>query len=236
MSSLNKGTKIGKRRETERIVKEESAEKDQKNRYILNSLPLRFKNQNMQESEKYLIAPYYQLRAEIDALSESLEKEHHQHLNCKKGCDLCCMAISVFPVEYYAIKAELDLKPLAELPVPKDQNDCRFLVNHNCAIYPSRPVICRTHGLPLLYMSLDSDEYELSLCELNFTDFDLSDFDEDNTYPMDRINSKLYQLNKNFVAGFEEAKYSETDRIPLAELTSIGFSQNIEDLYKSPNL
>jgi hypothetical protein len=35
---------------------------------------------------------------------------------------------------------------------------------------------------------------------------------------MDRINSQLYQINKNFVAGFENGKYSETDRIPLADL------------------
>lgn len=174
----------------------------------------------MNQSDKALYVPYYQLRKEIDVLCESLEKVHHQHLNCKKGCDLCCMAISVFPVEFYAIKAELDLKSISGLPVPQNDVDCRYLVDHSCAIYPSRPVICRTHGLPLLYMSLDGDEYELSCCELNFTDFDMDDFDEDNTYPMDRINSQLYLINKNFVAGFEGGKYSETDRIPLAELLS----------------
>ena len=56
----------------------------------------------------------------------------------------------------------------------------------------------------LLYMSLDGDDYELSCCELNFTDFDLADFDQENTHPMDRINSKLYQINKSFVAGFRQ--------------------------------
>lgn len=177
----------------------------------------------MNQSDKASFAPYYQLRMEIDALSELLEKEHYQHLNCKKGCDLCCMAISVFPVEFYAIKAELDLKSMLELPVPQNDEDCRFLVDHSCAIYPSRPVICRTHGLPLLYMSLDSDKYELSCCELNFTDYDLDDFTPENTYPMDRINSQLYQINKNFVAAFEDGKYFETDRIPMAELIAAGF-------------
>ena len=176
----------------------------------------------MNESDKDTFAPYYQLRNEIDALSKSLEKVHHQHLNCKKGCDLCCMAISVFPVEFYAIKAEADLESLARLAVPQNDEDCRYLVDHSCVIYPSRPVICRTHGLPLLYVSLDVDDYELSCCELNFTDFDLADFDEENTYPMDRINSKLYQINKNFVASFENGRYSETDRIPMAELIVVG--------------
>ena len=177
----------------------------------------------MNESDKSTFAPYYKLRTEIDALSESLEKQHQKHLNCKKGCDLCCMAISVFPVEFYAIKAELDVKSISELAIPQNDEDCHFLVDHSCAIYSSRPVICRTHGLPLLYMSLDGDDYELSCCELNFTNFDFTAFDEDNTYPMDRINSQLYQINKNFVAGFENGKYSETDRIPLGNLIGTNF-------------
>jgi len=176
----------------------------------------------MNNPDKNTLAPYFQLRTEIDALSESLEKQHRQHLSCKKGCDLCCMAISVFPVEFYAIRTELNIKSLEVLPVLQNEEDCQFLVDHSCAIYPSRPVICRTHGLPLLYMGLESDEYELSCCELNFIRYDFDNFDEENTYPMDRINSRLYQINKNFVVGFEDGKYSETDRIPLAELISIG--------------
>jgi len=164
------------------------------------------------------ILPYYKLRKKIDSLCEMLEKVHDRHLNCKKGCDLCCMAISVFPVELYAIKAELDPGAISGLPIPKDQVQCRFLVDHSCTVYESRPVICRTHGLPLVYMGMESDEYELSLCELNFTEFDFLDFEEENTYPMDRINSQLYQINKNFVATFEDGKYSEQDRIPLADL------------------
>ncbi len=172
----------------------------------------------MNESDKSLITSYYQLRNRVDELCESLGKEHVKYLNCKKGCDLCCMAISVFPVEFYAIRAELDLKSNLEMHVSENEEDCRYLIDHTCAIYPSRPVICRTHGLPLLYMSLEGDDYELSCCELNFTDFDLADFDEQNTYPMDKINSQLYLINKNFVADFENGKYSETDRIPLADL------------------
>ncbi|MEI6141620.1 MAG: hypothetical protein WCP85_20275 [Mariniphaga sp.] len=172
----------------------------------------------MTKSEDTPFAKYYRLRKQIDKISKSLDKIHKQHLNCKMGCDLCCMAISVFPIEFYAIKEELDLSKLPDLPLPQNEIDCRYLVDHSCEIYPSRPVICRTHGLPLLYMSLDADEYELSCCELNFTDFDFEDFDEENTFPMDRINSQLYAMNKEFVATYEGGKYSETDRIPLAEL------------------
>jgi uncharacterized protein len=172
----------------------------------------------MSSSIKAPFQSYHTLTKDIDALSLSLEKTHAKHLNCKKGCDLCCMAISVFPIEYYAIKAELEKLKLPSLPIPKDNAQCRFLVDHSCSIYQSRPVICRTHGLPLVYMSMDTDEYELSLCELNFTNFDFEEFDEENTFPMDRINSRLYQLNKHFVSEFEGGKYTEQDRIPLSDL------------------
>ena len=172
----------------------------------------------MTKSEDSPFAKYDRLRKKIDKIGKSMEKVHGQHLTCKKGCDLCCMSISVFPIEFYAIKAELDHSNLQELPLPENDIDCRYLVDHNCAIYPSRPVICRTHGLPLLYMSFDADDYELSCCELNFTDFDFDDFNEENTFPMDRINSQLYAINKEFVATYEGGKYYETDRISLAEL------------------
>ncbi len=175
----------------------------------------------MHQPGKAPFAPYYQLINEIDNLCESLEEKHKQHMNCKKGCDLCCMAISVFPVEFYAIKGELDKQVTGDLPVPENVDDCRFLVGHSCTIYSSRPVICRTHGLPLLYRSLEDDEqFELSCCELNFTKFDLEDFNGENTYPMDRINSQLYMINKNFVADFEGGRFSEQERIPLSDLIS----------------
>ena len=172
----------------------------------------------MSSIAKKTIAPYYKLRKDVDLLCDTLEKEHVKHLNCKKGCDLCCMAISVFPVEFYAIKAEIKDGLRSALPGPQDEVQCRFLVDHCCTIYNSRPVICRTHGLPLLYMSIESDEFELSRCELNFIEYELENFTEENTYPMDLINSKLYQINKKFVAGFENGKYNEQDRIRLAEL------------------
>ena len=167
---------------------------------------------------KHPFSPYYKLRNDIDSMCKTLENIHDRHLNCKIGCDLCCMAISVFPVEFYAIEAELNQDSVRHLQAPKDDSQCRFLVSHRCTIYDSRPVICRTHGLPLLYMSLENDEYELSLCELNFTKFDFEDFDEENTFPMDQFNSRLYLINKKFIAGFENGRYNEQERIPLAEL------------------
>ena len=173
----------------------------------------------MSEKAENQISRYYKLRKEIDLLCDELGKIHNENLSCKNGCDLCCMAISVFPVEFYAIHKEMGEK-LKSLSLPKQKNveDCQFLKNHSCTIYPYRPIICRTHGLPLIYMNEEGSEWELSHCELNFTNFDVDDFDHENTYPQDTLNSKLFMINRDFVANFKEKEYSETDRIPLLVL------------------
>ena len=164
---------------------------------------------------------YFRLRENIDKRVQILEQEHKKHLRCKSGCDLCCMDYNIFPVEFYSILQKLKEQKFKLQPTPTGEDDsscCVFLKNHNCTIYQSRPIICRTHGLPLLYTNED-DEWELSTCELNFTRFDFSRFSEKNTFAQDVYNSKLFVLNQNFIAKFSDKDYNETDLIPLKSLT-----------------
>lgn len=167
--------------------------------------------------EKYF-EQYLSLRNEIDTLSENLEKKHTKHMKCKTGCDMCCMDYSVFPLEFHFILNQLKNEKAKPL-INKDAgiNDCIFLNNHKCTIYNVRPVICRTHGLPLIYMN-ESGDWELSACELNFTEFDMGEFTEKNTFPQDTFNSKLFVLNRKFITEFAEEKYEEMDLIPIKKL------------------
>lgn len=162
---------------------------------------------------------YRDLRGSIDKLSAKLEETHKLHIHCQKGCDLCCMDFSIFPVEFYAIRsemAEMNFIPDTGL-VDHNSPSCKFLQNHACTIYPFRPVICRTHGLPLLYTN-EEGEWELSACELNFTNFGFEGFNLKNTYPQDKFNSRLYLLNKEFIAEYQEIKYNEQELVPLSKL------------------
>lgn len=163
-------------------------------------------------------AQYLELRNEIDSFSESLTDKHSKHIKCKAGCDMCCMDYSVFPIEFHYILNQLNnnkVKP--EININALDEDCIFLNKHRCAIYEPRPIICRTHGLPLIYMNED-EEWELSACELNFTEFDMGKFTEENTYPQDKFNSKLFVLNKKFINEFKSKKYNEFDLIPIKKL------------------
>lgn len=163
-----------------------------------------------------LFEQYQIIVDQTDKLTRSLEKTHREHLQCRMGCAFCCMDYSVFPIEFYAI-----LENLQNIEVGLNENagaeDCIFLVNHACTIYGFRPMICRTHGLPLLYMN-DTGDWELSACELNFTDFE-EEFHSENTFPQDRFNSKLFMLNKEYIALNEFNHFTEFDLIPLRKLS-----------------
>lgn len=175
----------------------------------------------MKEKKKNRVNEYRALRKKVDTLSSSLSRQHATHLQCKRGCDLCCMDYSILPVEFYYILEELKTQRFKtenlQLNKKKDE-DCIFLKNHACTIYELRPLICRTHGLPLLYAN-DDGEWELSACELNFRDFNFEKFSEENTFPQDKFNSKLFLLNREFIAEFEgEEHFGEFELLPLKKL------------------
>jgi Fe-S-cluster containining protein len=155
---------------------------------------------------------------EIEQQTTILEKMHYEHMKCRKGCDLCCIDFSVFPVEFYFILNQLRKENVIPESAEIADNDvCLFLKDHSCTIYQHRPIMCRTHGLPLLYAN-ENGEWELSACELNFTEFDFDEFTDENTLPQDKYNSKLFLMNWKFITEFADTKYTETDLIPIKEL------------------
>ena len=163
---------------------------------------------------------YQKLRSAIDLHVQQLEEKHSKNMACKKGCDMCCLNFDVFPIEFDAIKKQVtEQYPETlhqELPLDIGEK-CLFLVDHQCAIYQARPIICRTHGYPLLYMNDSGDQWELSHCELNFNAVEEDYFHEENTYPQDTYNSQLFMLNKTYIKTAHPDK-KEFDLIPLSHL------------------
>lgn len=167
--------------------------------------------------DKSGVEAYLKLRETIDAKCEQLNNQHVKELSCKKGCDSCCESINVFPIEFEAIKTEMasTLRLIKNRPFNRFRKSCVFLVEGACSIYQSRPIICRTQGLPLLYQNAEGTAYELSVCHLNFKGINPGKFNMDNALYMPEYNSRLYLLNKDFVS---KTKYSEKQRIPLYKL------------------
>lgn len=171
----------------------------------------------MNESAKQVIDKYLILRDEIDNACTSLHKAHEKFTNCKWGCDDCCINFRLLPVEFYSILLSLKGMDLTDLN-HVDSEDCPFLINHSCSIYEHRPIICRSHGLPILDMDQEGDNWELSFCPLNFTDNKDEYFTHSNCYHQDVFNSKLYMLNLEFVKTIDSVEYERDEMIELKKL------------------
>lgn len=121
-----------------------------------------------------LAATLVQLRRRVDAHFAAAVARTPEAFRCAPGCAACCHArFGVFAVEAAPIRralAELARTDPALRARVRDQADdpahrdhCALLVDGRCTVYAERPLICRSHGLPV---AVDD---EISHCPLNFT-------------------------------------------------------------------
>ncbi|MBU8869354.1 MAG: YkgJ family cysteine cluster protein [Gemmatimonadales bacterium] len=92
------------------------------------------------------------LHADVDSLVTDLIDRLDFDLVCRRGCSDCCIDdLSIFPVEASLIKANAAELLINSKPYPKGR--CAFLdKTGSCRIYPWRPYVCRTQGLPLRWL------------------------------------------------------------------------------------
>lgn len=153
---------------------------------------------------------YERLLADIETLSEQLRARFLRQLNCQLGCTGCChqhltlsqveadfvaAAVRQLPGEVQtrvaAAAAKLKAAPEAGEPLA-----CPLLDGAGCAIYRSRPVICRTHGFPIIFQAEQSEEYCLDVCPLNFSaPGELESLRAPDTINIDRVNLRLAAVN-----------------------------------------
>jgi uncharacterized protein len=175
------------------------------------------------------VTPYEQFILQIDALTKARAARYAKHLVCHAGCSGCCQHhLSVFPVEAARVKAALAALP-DELRARIEQQArtvnereaqgqpvaCPLLVDERCAIYESRPLICRTQGLPLLLEAEDGG-HEVDFCPLNFTAPDaVDDLDEQSLVPLDELNFKLALVNLHHcrTQGIPDAQSGQRQRM-----------------------
>lgn len=128
------------------------------------------------------------LVAKTDAFDEGVRTRRREDMKCAPGCSACCVAdLTVCDVEAALLEegiALLDHEALRRLQartlVSESSPSCVFLEGDGrCAVYASRPLVCRTQGLPMRYGKNEITEAEtfarneanepLTWCPLNFT-------------------------------------------------------------------
>ena len=124
---------------------------------------------------------YRALVARVDDAVAKATVRAGDQITCRAGCAACCVdGLSVLPVEAFAIAAHVDriVGDGAARPARRATADaCVFLDDGGrCSVYAARPILCRTHGLPLATGLPDAPARgalpvldDLSVCGLNFT-------------------------------------------------------------------
>lgn len=131
---------------------------------------------------------YRTLISQIEALCGYIKNIHRDSIVCRAGCDECCVNFTIGAGEYIALKEKIQALP--ECSGNKYRGRCFFLKDSLCSIYEHRPVICRTHGLPVRFKD-ENGSTSYSSCSRNSKII----MNETNTIDIDSINEKLAILN-----------------------------------------
>jgi len=118
-----------------------------------------------------------ELYEKADAFFERVATVHPTELACASGCHDCCApGLTVTAVEAAAIEAYLASQ--SERPALAHRADrCAALgVDGRCTIYAARPLVCRTHGVPIR-LGAEAGRRSLPMldvCPKNFEGVDLT--------------------------------------------------------------
>ena len=151
------------------------------------------------------LANYHSLVQKVDALCQVVSQRLGNAITCHAGCSSCCLAISVFPVEAAAMIEAAGKLPHDQLQMLKSHlaewNEgevCPLLSDGRCLIYEARPIICRTHGLPILL--LENNERRVDVCPLNCKGLD--HLPGEAILDLERLNTMLAAVNALYLREF----------------------------------
>ncbi len=121
---------------------------------------------------------YHRLQRRMDRFFRQVKRRERNNLACRVGCSDCCQRdLALFPVEVDLLVAAAQELPenvrrgvlqRARRALHDSEAPCPLLDQRGkCLVYANRPMICRSHGLPLL-ITFPGKEPSLSVCPLNF--------------------------------------------------------------------
>lgn len=148
---------------------------------------------------------YRALILRVDELCGQTAARFDSEISCRPGCDACCRHLSIFAVEAAALHRALGRLPGPQAgfirqaaSVSTPDAPCPLLHAGLCLLYLARPIICRTHGLPLL-VNRDGAS-GIDFCPENFRG--LSSIPGSAVLDLDRLNATLATINTLFLRSF----------------------------------
>jgi len=166
-----------------------------------------------------LLENYYQMIARVDALCRGIQDALSTRITCSKGCSGCCTAITLFPVEAAALNAALEALPDEQRTAIRQHvaensggERCPLLKDHCCLLYAARPIICRTHGLPIIFT--EGNQRKIDCCPRNLGENEQV-VSGSTIIDLDKLNTLLVAVNALFISQADVENPPE--RLTIAE-------------------
>lgn len=141
-----------------------------------------------------MAGPYEELSTRVSAFHVRVNDRHPDALTCHAGCSTCCERhLSVMALEWgHIAEAVSSLDPAhqealrARLEAGRSDPRCPLLDDDGrCRVYDARPMICRTHGLPIQV----GEPPKRDVCPLNFPDGpEVEALEDDLVLDVNRLN------------------------------------------------
>lgn len=167
--------------------------------------------------------PYRDLTAKIDAFFARVAARHGDDLQCAAGCSACCrQRLTITAVEAAAIEAWAATRAAAEraevaaAAAAAAPDACTALAaDGRCRIYDARPLVCRSHGVPVRMRSARGLPVVES-CDLNFRARGPAAADPDCVLDQELVSTMLGLVDRRFAAA--DASGAPPARVDLADV------------------
>lgn len=166
------------------------------------------------------LANYRSLLSRVDQLCGEITGKFAEHITCRAGCSGCCRHLSLFPVEAANLLNAVNALPdevrllLTGRTLWSENGPCPLLLDGLCPVYRDRPVICRTHGLPLLMEAEGSRR--IDCCPENFKK--AGSLPGRAVINLETLNSTLVAINALFVAETNDENFQKNERFTIADI------------------
>jgi len=141
------------------------------------------------------------LHAAVDREAAALAARLGPCITCHRGCADCCQdGLTVLTLEVERIRRTMP--DLLAAGRPHAPGACAMLdADGSCRIYPVRPYVCRTQGLPLQVFTEDAAgdlEERRDICPLNRPEEPLDRLPDDRLWTVGPWELKLVRLQERF--------------------------------------
>lgn len=157
---------------------------------------------------------YQAVLHKVDAKFAEIQGKHAARMQCGAGCHACCLpGLTVCGVERDHLLQHIDATPglqerLEQLQAqnPHGGTRCSMLdADGRCLVYAARPLVCRSHGVPL-----HVEAGRLDACPLNFTDLPLAQLDAADRIDLQTLNLLLAVVQRRYDASGAERRFALT--------------------------